>query len=46
MSYTITPGPSGADYIITFSDGRVLVIDAMGLPAQSLDGASDGEIDI
>ena len=47
MSYTITPGPSGADYIITFSDGRVLVIDAMGFPGMSrLDGAADGVIDI
>ena len=47
MSYTITPGPSGADYIITFANGRVLVVDAQSLISlHQLDGTADNVIDV
>ena len=47
MSYTIAKDPSDSDYIITFADGRVLVVDAQSLSQlDSLDGTADNVIDV
>ena len=48
MSYTIAKGPSDRDYIITFADGRVLVVDALDFRwlATQADGTVDNVIDV
>ena len=47
MSYTIAKGPSDSDYIITFADGRVLVVNALDFRAlDSRDGVTDSVIDV
>ena len=47
MSYTIAKGPDDRDYIITFADGRVLVVDTQSLSQlDSQDGTADNVIDV
>ena len=48
MSYTIAKGPSDSDYIITFANGRVLVVDALDFRwlATQADGTADNVIDV
>ena len=47
MSYTIAKGPSDSDYIITFANGRVLVVNALDFRAlDSRDGVTDSVIDV
>jgi len=46
-TFTVAPGGSEDDYIITFADGRVFVIDALGLTSiDSQDGTTDNVIDV
>ena len=47
MSYTVAKGPAADDYIISFSDGRVFVVDTQSLSQlDSLDGTADNVIDV
>jgi len=47
MSYTVAKGPLARDYIITFADGRVLVVNRLDVnQLASADGTADNVIDV